>query len=150
MSPVSFDHGRIVGQLLFLLNRHLKQSPTGVVVADAGFKLASDPDTVRGPDIAFLRSDRLPAKGTPGFLKNPPDAVIEVLSPDDRPSEMGRKTAEYLDKGVALVVVIDPKNETATSFRPTSQPVILREAGALLDLSDVIPGFRCTLREIFD
>ena len=150
MSPVSFDHGRIVVRLLVILSDHLKQSPSGVVVADVGFKLASNPDTVRGPDIAFLRSDRLPARGTRGFLKDPPDAVIEVLSPDDRPSEMRRKTAEYLDKGVALVVVIDPKDATATSFRPSRVPVTLRDENELLDLDDVIPGFRCTLREVFE
>jgi len=68
--------------------------------------------------------------------------VIEVLSPDDRPSEMRRKTAEYLDKGVPLVVVVDPKRATATIFRPAGEPVILRDENAVLDLSDVIPGFR--------
>ena len=83
MSPVSFDHGRIVTRLSFLLSRHLSDTPSGVVVADVGFKLASNPDTVRGPDIAFLRNDRLPSRGTRGFLSEPPDAVFEVLSPDD-------------------------------------------------------------------
>ena len=150
MSPVSFDHGRIVGQLLFILNSHLKQSPSGVVVADAGFKLAANPDTVRGPDIAFLRADRVPPRGTRGFLQDRPDAVIEVLSPDDRPSEMRRKVAEYLDKGVAVVVVIDPKDATATTFRPTTPLVILRDEDDLLDLGDVIPGFHCRLRAIFE
>ena len=152
MSPVSFDHGRIVGQLLCLLNNHLKQSPSGVVAADAGFKLASNPDTVRGPDIAFVRSDRLPSRGTRGFLKQPPDAVIDVLSPDDRPSEMRRKVAEYLAKGVGVVVVVDPRNEAVTSYRPGGSPAkaMLREADDVLDLDDVIPGFHCRLREIFE
>jgi Uma2 family endonuclease len=150
MSLVSFDHGRIVTRLSFLLSSHLNDTPSGVVVADVGFKLASNPDTVRGPDIAFVRNDRLPPKGTRGFLKDAPDAVIEVRSPDDRPSEMRRKVADYLGKGVAVVVVIDPKDATATSFRATSEPVTLRDGNELLDLSDVIPGFRCTLREVFE
>lgn len=150
MSPVSFDHGRIVAQLLLLLGRHLKNTPTGVVVADAGFKLASNPDTVRGPDIAFVRSDRLPSRGTRGFLKQSPDAVIEVLSPDDRSSEMRRKVAEYLAKGVMAVVVVDPRKEAVTSYRAAGSPVMLREADDVLDLDDVIPGFRCRLREIFE
>src|SRR5678816_2505157 len=85
MSPVTFDHGRIVLRLGFLLSRHLEERPVGVIGTDIGFKLASNPDTVRGPDIAFVRSERVPARGTPGFLKQSPDAVIEVLSPDDRP-----------------------------------------------------------------
>jgi Uma2 family endonuclease len=150
MSPVSFDHGRIVARLLFLLSRHLNHTPVGVVVADVGVKLASNPDTVRGPDVAFLRSDRLPPRGTRGFLHDSPDAVIEVLSPGDRPADMRRKVAEYLDKGIAAVVVIDPKGATATAFRPTGAPAILREEHDVLDLGDVIPGFRCSLQEIFE
>jgi Uma2 family endonuclease len=150
MSPVSFDHGRIVVRLLVLLQRYLDDAPVGVVVADVGFKLASNPDTVRGPDIAFLRSDRLPSRGTRGFLKEPPDAVFEVLSPGDRPSEIRRKTAEYLEKGVPIVVVIDPEESTITMSRPAAPSITLRSGNDLLDLSEVIPGFRCHLREIFE
>ena len=96
-----------------------------------------------------MRSDRLPSRGTRGFLKQSPDAVIEVLSPDDRPPEMRRKIAEYLAKGVAVVSVVDPRKETVTSYRPAASAVTLREENDRLDLSDVIPGFRCSLREIF-
>lgn len=150
MSPVSFDHGRIVVRLLFLLQRHLNDTPVGVVVADVGFKLATNPDTVRGPDIAFLRNDRLPSRGARGFLKEPPDAVFEVLSPGDRPSEIRRKTTEYLEKGVSMVVVVDPEQSTVTLSRPAAPPTTLRTGNDLLDLSDVIPGFQCDVREIFE
>ena len=150
MSPVSFDHGRTVVRLLVLLQRHLDDTPVGVVVADVGFRLASNPDTVRGPDIAFLKSDRLPSPGTRGFLKDPPDAVFEVLSPGDRPSEIRRKTAEYLDYGVAVVIVIDPEQSTVNVSRPAAPPTTLRTGNDLLDLSDAIPGFRLHVREIFE
>ena len=92
MSPVNFDHGRIVMQLGALLHLHLKGQPSGVVVADVGFKLASNPDTVRGPDIAFLLKDRVPSPGGRGFYKGHPDLVIEVLSPEDRPGRCGSKS----------------------------------------------------------
>lgn len=150
MTPVSFDHGRIVGRLLFLLQRHLNDTPVGVVVADVGFQLASNPDTVRGPDVAFLRSDRLPSRGTRGFVKDPPDAVFEVLSPGDRPSEIRRKTAEYLEKGLPMVVVIDPEQSTVAVCRSASPPAVLRGGNDMLDLRDVIPGFQCYLRDIFE
>jgi Uma2 family endonuclease len=150
LSPVSFDHGRVVLQLGALLHRHLQHQPVGAVVADVGFKLASNPDTVRGPDIAFIRSDRMPQKGTRGFLKGPPDLVVEVLSPDDRPGEVRAKTDEYLARGVRLVVVIDPDEKTATRFEPKAPQVVLRQDNDLLDLSNVIPGFSCHLREIFE
>ena len=60
MSPVNVEHGRIVLQLGYLLKAHLKGRPEGVAVVEAGFTLARNPDTVRGPDIAFIRSDRIP------------------------------------------------------------------------------------------
>jgi Uma2 family endonuclease len=73
-----------------------------------------------------------------------------VLSPDDRPSEVRGKTTEYIEKGVPLVVVIDPEDSTVTVFRPAGPPTILRAENDLLDLSDVIRGFHCSLREIFE
>ena len=150
MSPVSFDHGRIVLRIGFLLSRHLEQHPVGVVGAEIGFKLAANPDTVRGPDIAFVRNERVPSSsGRRGFVKGPPDVAIEVWSPDDRTSEVRAKTEEYLAKGVLLVVVVDPDDQSATIFRPRAVEVTLESETDILDLSDVIPGFRCQLRELF-
>src|SRR5262245_17910253 len=80
MSPVSFDHGRVVLRIGFLLSRHLEQRPAGVIGTEIGFELASNPDTVRGPDIAFVRNERVPPTGSRGFVKGPPDLAIEVLS----------------------------------------------------------------------
>jgi Uma2 family endonuclease len=75
--------------------------------------------------------------------------AIEVLSPDDRPSEVDAKTEEYLAKGVLLVVVVDPHRQIATVSRPGAYKVILESETDVLDLSDVIPGFHCQLRELF-
>ena len=62
ISPVNLDHGRLVLQLGALLNAHLRGRSLGIVGAEIGFKLASDPDTVRGPDIAFVRQERVPGR----------------------------------------------------------------------------------------
>jgi Uma2 family endonuclease len=72
-----------------------------------------------------------------------------VLSPDDRTSEVHAKTEEYLAKGVLLVVVVDPVDNCVTVFRPRAVEITLESQTDVLDLSDVIPGFRCQLREIF-
>ncbi len=45
MSPVGFEHGRIVMRLGTLLVRHAQPRSLGVVVTEAGFKVASNPDT---------------------------------------------------------------------------------------------------------
>jgi Uma2 family endonuclease len=150
MSPVYFDHGRTVARLVARLYAFLEEHPFGDIVTDVGFKLASNPDTVRGPDIAFLKKDRVPSRGGRGFFKGPPDLVIEVLSPEDRPGEMRVKIEGYLTRGVSLVVVIDPDRESATIHRPGAAAVALGPEAAVLDLSDVIPGFRCHQRDIFE
>jgi Uma2 family endonuclease len=150
MSPVNFDHGRIVMQIGFLLNSHLKQHPVGVIGAEIGFKLATNPDTVRGPDIAFVRNERVPSSAERrGFVKGPPDVAIEVLSPDDRTREVHAKIEEYLAKGVLLVVVVHPDDKIVEIFRPGVLKITLASPTDVLDLGDVIPGFRCQLREIF-
>jgi Uma2 family endonuclease len=147
MSPVTFEHGKVVLQLGFLLSRYLRSKSVGVVVTEVGFKLAVGPDTVRAPDIAFIRMDRIPANAK-GFFTGPPDVAIEVVSPDDRPADMRAKVAQYLARGVALVVVVDADQRTVTTWRPSTPPATLH-AGEVLDLSDVIAGFRCSVNEIF-
>src|SRR5262245_46917777 len=95
MSPVNLDHGMVVLQLGSLLQRHVRKGQLCVVGTEVGFKLASNPDTVRGPDIAFIRQDRMASVRRRGFVHGPPDLAIEVLSPDDRPGEIRKKIAEY-------------------------------------------------------
>ena len=150
MSPVGPEHGRVVVQLGSLLQRHLRGRRLGIVGTEIGFTLTSNPDTVRGPDLAFIRQDRLLSLRRHGFVNGPPDLAIEVLSPDDRPGEIRTKIDEYLTGGVPLVVIVDPDERTVT-LRPRGAPAkTLRNPDEVLDLSLVIDGFRCRLEEIFE
>jgi Uma2 family endonuclease len=74
---------------------------------------------------------------------------VEVLSPDDRPDDVRKKVAEYLTQGVPTVVVVDPDTRTVTVFRP-SIPELALSADDVLDLGDVVSGFRYTVRELFE
>ncbi len=148
MTPVGFQHGRIVMQFGSLLHRHVQSRKLGVVMTEVGFKLASDPDTVRAPDIAFIRQDRIPPFEPRGFWNGPADLAVEVLSPEDRQPDVRTKIEQYLMGGVALVVVIDPVAETATTFRRSAQSANVHGV-ELLDLGDVLSGFSCRVVEIF-
>ncbi len=150
MSPVGYPHARTVAQFMFLLQRHLHGRNLGVVLTKLGFTLASNPDTVRAPDIAFIRQDRIPLPDPRGFWAGAPDLAVEVLSPNDRPSDVHDKVAEYLRRGVSLVLVIDVDSKAVTAYRRLTPPITLRAADDLLDLGDVVPTFRCTLGEIFE
>jgi Uma2 family endonuclease len=149
MSPVSPLHALIVPRVIMILGRFLDDHPVGVILADCGFKLESDPDTVRGPDIAFIRQDRFASLYREGFVHGTPDLVIEVLSPADRSGEMREKLDDYFRVGVPIVVVVDPRKRSATVHRGSAEPVVLHGDDAVLEIADLLPGFRCTLGEIF-
>ena len=92
MSPAGFEHGRIVNNVAWFLTSHVRQHDLGIVTgAETGFHIARNPDTVRAPDIAFLRSDRVPQEPVRGFFDGPPDLAVEVMSPDDRAAPSTRK-----------------------------------------------------------
>src|SRR5213594_2267735 len=58
--PASFEHGDVVFRIGFLMMRHVRSHDLGRVVgSDVGFVLRRSPDTVRCPDVAFVRKDRL-------------------------------------------------------------------------------------------
>ena len=142
------DHGRIVVGFASMLHQHVKSRRLGDVMTEVGFTLEFDPDTVRAPDIAFIRQERT-TRGHRGFLNGGPDLAVEVLSPDDRPGEIREKVDEYLAHGVFGVVVVDPDDRTVAVHRRLTPPATLVEDDEL-DLDDVVTGFRCRVREIFE
>jgi Uma2 family endonuclease len=149
MTPVSFAHGRTVIQFGALLHEYIRKRKLGVVVTEVGFILAIDPDTVRAPDLAFLRQERIPTPDPRGFWPGAPDLAVEVLSPDDRAGEIRSKVDEYFARGVHVVLVIDPDPRSVEVHRPSRAPITLAETDTL-DLGDVLPGFRCSVAEIFE
>src|SRR5207237_5166732 len=93
--PPGFRHGEITVRVAIALGTYVDTRDLGRVVAgDAGFKLQSDPDTVRGADIAFVSWERMPQESPVGFPPLGPDLVVEVLSPGDRPGETLAKIAD--------------------------------------------------------
>ncbi len=149
MSPVGFLHGDIAGAILALLRYHAKERRLGTVGPEIGFVLARNPDTVRAPDVAFIRRERVPPRDARGFVTGAPDLAVEVLSPDDRPSEIRDKISEYLSHGTSVVAIVDPDERTVIVHRRGATPLMLTMDDAL-DLDDVLPGFRCVVREIFE
>lgn len=149
MSPVAPKHGNIVATFITLLGQHVKGQRLGSVGTEVGFTVSTNPDTVFAPDVSFIRGDRIPSAGfAHGFWKGAPDLAVEVLSPDDRESEMRTRTAIYLKAGVRAVVVIDPDDETVTVHRRLASATLSCDDS--LDLGDVVSGFSCCVRDIFD
>jgi Uma2 family endonuclease len=150
MSPVGFEHARVVARLISLLERFVRERDLGFVLPELGVKLASDPDTVRAPDVAFVRRDRIPTPAPRGFLAGAADMAIEVLSPDDRRRKVAAKIDEYLTAGTTLVLIVDPGRRVITAHRRLSPAVTSAAADAIIDLGDVVPGVTLRLGDVFD
>jgi Uma2 family endonuclease len=146
--PPGYTHGRVTANLAWRLMSHVDAAGAGLVfVGDSGFKLAADPDTVRGPDIAFISRGRLPDPEPIGYAQMAPDLVVEVLSPGDRPGETLAKVGDWLDAGTRLVWVVDPARRLARLYRQDGTESLVTATEALGG-EDVVPGFSCPLEEI--
>ena len=141
-------HARVAMDLALALGAHVRAAALGRVYAEAGFKLASNPDTVRGPDVAFIRRDRIPDPEPTGFAHFAPDLVVEVISPGDRAGEVLAKVADWISAGTRVVWVLDPARRVARVYRADGTEQILT-ADESLDGGDVVPGFSCPVGEIF-
>jgi Uma2 family endonuclease len=120
-----------------------------VYAAETGFLLEQDPDTVRAPDVAFVRRERIQKAGTvEGYWIGAPDLAVEVLSPSDTVRRIEGKVAEWLESGSRLVWVVSPKMHTVTVYRSLTEIVVLTEKDTL-DGGDVVPGFQIPIAEIF-
>ncbi len=149
MSPAGSRHGEVCVNVILALGGFVKQHRLGHVFdSSTGFRLPGG--NVRLPDVAFVAAGRFPGEHVPqGFSDVPPDLAVEVLSPDDRSRDVLDKVGEYLQAGVRLVWVIDPKRRTAAVYRSLTD---VRQLGPedLLDGEDVLPGFQCRLADVVD
>lgn len=146
VSPAGAPHGRVIVELILALAAHVKALRLGHVFdSSTGCWLSSG--NLRVPDLCFVSRDRMPGEIPPGFLRVPPDLVVEVLSPGDSPREMEAKIADYLASGVRLAWILDPRTRRAAIHRPGAPPRDVDAAGDL-DGEDVVPGFRCRLTDV--
>jgi Uma2 family endonuclease len=150
MAPAGHVHGRVAINISTPLDRYVRAHNLGAVyAAETGFKLASNPDTVRAPDVAFIRRERVEEVGNiEGYWPGAPDLVVEVISPSDTYSEVEEKVLEWLEAGVRIVVVVNPRKRVVTVYRSLTDIVVLMEADTL-EGGDVVPGWAMAVREVF-
>lgn len=150
MTPAGNVHGRVVMNFGISLGSYIKEHNIGVVyAAETGFKLATNPDTVRAPDVAFVSRARVEAVGeVEGFWPGAPDLAVEVISPGDGYADVEEKVFDWLDAGTKMVVVVNPRQRSATAYRSQTDIIALTEAD-VLNGADVVPGFELAVRDIF-
>jgi Uma2 family endonuclease len=135
--------GALEGLIAARLITAVGRQRSGIVLAAAGFQISKNPDTVRAPDVAFVRSERV--VDTVAFFDGPPDLAFEVTSPGDTYSGIEEKTLGWLRAGVRAVVVVDPRTASVRIHRSSGATTV----NDVIEIEDVIPGWKLALSEVF-
>lgn len=144
----SFESSRVASLVTVRLGGYVYANKLGSVAdSELGMRIFSDPMTTRRAAVSFLASARVP-RSDQGFLRVPPDLVVEVVSPGDKASEIRAKTDEWLQAGVRLVWVVYPGASEVQVYPVGERPVILG-AGDEIGGGDVVPGFVCKVSDFF-
>ena len=150
MSPTGHPHGYYEGNFYAALRAWVQPKKLGrVLVGEVGIYTARNPDTVRGADVAFISNERLARIQSSSYLDVAPELVVEILSPDDRWSEVQKKLAEYFNIGGQMVWIADPSQPQVYVYRSLTEVEII-EAHQELTGGDLLPGFRILAAELFE
>jgi Uma2 family endonuclease len=144
-------HSRIEARIAQYLGAWLDEQPEprGLIVSgEAGFRLARDPDTAVGIDVAYVSAEVAAREPQAAYFEGPPVLAVEILSPSDVQEEIDEKVAVYLQTGVAVVWVVNPRLETVTAYRTDSPPAIVAP-GQDITAEPHLPGFRVAVERLF-
>jgi Uma2 family endonuclease len=103
------------------------------------------------PDVSVYRRDRIPRDDrgrVANDFREPPDIVVEIVSPEQSVTRLVRGCLWYVSNGVAIALLVDPADETVLAFRP-NQPTLAWHGSDRIDLSEVLPDLQLTVEELF-
>ena len=148
--PVGERHAALATELAVALHPFVKQNALGRVYVELGYRLSTDPDTVRAPDVSVADSGSAHPVGD-RYFEGPPALAIEIMSPEDREGDVARKVEEYFDAGVSRVWIVRPRNMTVTVHRPGGDAHTYTAADALTsaDAGFPVDGLHIDLATLF-
>jgi len=148
----NYKHSRVESKFDFKLREWLEAQPQprgDVVVGEAGFMLREDPAVTVGTDVAYIDADLASAcAGADGIIHGVPVLVVEILSPSDEHDDVSEKIDAYLDCGVKIVWIVDPRFHTVTVYRPDRMPELFN-ASQTIDAEPHLPGFSAAVASFF-
>jgi Uma2 family endonuclease len=149
MSPTGYEHGEVEADVVFNLKMALRGRGVGRIVGgEVGFRLRRSPDTVRGADVAFVRSGRRPVgESARRYFEGAPDLAVEIVSPGDTAAEVEEKVRDWLRHGAGAVWVIYPSGPGLVAHRPDGSA---RHHGPEDEVEggEAVPGFRMRLADL--
>jgi len=118
--------------------------------SSTGFRLPQG--GTRSPDASWVRIERwnaLSEEQRKKFLPLCPDFAVELVSETDDVEETRKKMQEYVDNGLRLGWLINPKTRQVEIYRSHREVEVLQSPRTLLG-EDVLPGFVLNLQPIFE
>jgi Uma2 family endonuclease len=152
LPPTSAYAGKIASDLLVELGLYVKSHGLGRAFVEMLYRIRSDPNLQRRPDLSFISFERWP-KGKRTPLENAwevvHDLVVELVSPTNLAEEIPTRIREYFEAGVRRAWVIYPHESLVYEYdSPRSIRVLGREDA--LEGRAVVPGFRLALADLFE
>lgn len=155
-SPVA-EHGEVIALLLEALILYRQTYRNFIYYTELPFILEAIPNWVKGsrvPDLMIFDRARFQAyqAETPDWKAKPfiivPDLCVEVISANDSYVDVDAKVERYLNDGVRLVWVFNPRLKSITVH---GQGRIIRlSENDTLDGGEVLPGFSVSVGALFD
>jgi Uma2 family endonuclease len=145
------EHQEVVANLDWILQRFLRETGLGRVYTHPVDVHLGRHDIVQ-PDLLVIRSARLDTYRAEGIVVEPPDIVVEIMSPRTRGIDQVRKMALYAKAGVPEYWLVDPERRALILHRlagdeydataPDADGVIASHVldGLRVDPSDVFLG----------
>ena len=147
MPPPGKAHGVAAMGFGSALYNYSDANDYGTVGDNHGYRLESNPDTVRAPDVAWFAPGH-PAETVGGYPEQAPDLAVEIKSPRDTPGDVAERAQLWLGFGSQEVWYGDPERTTVTRYRPGQEPEVLGE-DEILDGGDLLPGFSVPVWRLF-
>jgi Uma2 family endonuclease len=147
MAPPGGEHSRrqhLIARV-FLVAEDLG---LGVAFSEVGVVLQRNPDTVLGPDAAFVLKESLPVQYTrEGYLVKVPEIVVEVQSKNESMPEMRAKRDAYFTAGAKEVWWVHSARKTMTIATAEGRETKLQADDIIT--SDLLPGVAVPMAKLF-
>ncbi|WP_413175814.1 Uma2 family endonuclease [Anabaena azotica] len=150
MSPTGGETGNRNFEMCLDLGFWNRQKGLGKAFdSSTGFKLPNG--GTRSPDVSWIKIERwnaLTPEQRKKFLPLCPDFVIELVSESDDLADTQAKMQEYINNGLRLGWLINPKDKQVEIYRQNQELEVL-QSPTNLSGEDVLPGFILDLQPIF-
>lgn len=146
-SPESSEHNDLLGWLGAVLRIYVTEKHLGrLTLNKVAFRLSDH--TAPEPDLAFVSTKRSHLIKS-GYVDGPPDLAIEIVSPESIQRDYELKRQRYDEAGVLEYWIIDPLDQTVTTFVREGDAFVEQHIIDNVFESRTIPGMLLDVRWLF-